>query len=708
MATAPTMTMRRLAPAIVIAAALIGFFALGLNRYLSLQALDDNRAHLTAFVERWDVLAGIAYGAAYAVLVALSVPVGAVATIAAGFLFGIGNGTLIVVIGASIGAIVIFLVAKTSIGDLLSRRAGPAIRRMEAGFRENAFNYMLVLRLVPLFPFWLVNLAPAFFGVSLRSYGLATVIGIVPGALVYAGVGNGLGAVLDAGGTPDLHIIFKPAILLPIIGLALLSLVPVVYRRYKRRPAPPSVASRAGIIEPSFAHGLSSRLLALTILFVMLAEVFIYVPSIAKFRRDFLTERLIAAQLATFALEATPDNMVSDALQRKLLATADVRAVIVQRSDSRRLILAENMPSSVTANYDLREDGPLTLIVDAFKTLARHGTGVIRVTGLPPAGDGDSIEIIYDESPLYQAMLTYSTNILTLSIIVSIFTAGLLFMSMHFLFVRPMRQIATNMIRFREAPEDVSRSIKPTDRTDEIGMAMRELNKMQSELRAALQQKTHLANLGIAVSKINHDLRNILASAQLVSDRLAELEDPMVQRLTPTLISAIDRAIDLCQQTLKYGRAEERTPEPKSVVARDAVEAVAQSLGLNGEGPVRWNDKVSPDFRVRADPDQLYRVLLNLCRNASQAIGDEGSITVIAFRAIGFDVIEIEDTGPGIPAHAQEHLFEPFRGGTRADSTGLGLSISRELIRAHGGDITLIRSDDRGTVFRITLPRESV
>jgi signal transduction histidine kinase len=143
------------------------------------------------------------------------------------------------------------------------------------------------------------------------------------------------------------------------------------------------------------------------------------------------------------------------------------------------------------------------------------------------------------------------------------------------------------------------------------------------------------------------------------------------------------------------------------VVARDAVEAVAQSLGLNGEGPVRWNDNVSPDFQVRADPDQLYRVLLNLCRNASQAIGDEGSITVIAFRAIGFDVIEIEDTGPGIPAHAQEHLFEPFRGGTRADSTGLGLSISRELVRAHGGDITLIRSDDRGTVFRITLPRES-
>jgi signal transduction histidine kinase len=156
---------------------------------------------------------------------------------------------------------------------------------------------------------------------------------------------------------------------------------------------------------------------------------------------------------------------------------------------------------------------------------------------------------------------------------------------------------------------------------------------------------------------------------------------------------------------LKYGRAEERSPEPKPVAVRDAVEAVAQSLGLNAEGPVRWNDKVSPEFKVRADPDQLYRVLLNLCRNAAQAIGEEGSISVIAFRAIGFDVIEIEDTGPGIPASAREHLFEPFRGSTRADSTGLGLSISRELIRAHGGDITLIRSDETGTVFRITLLR---
>jgi signal transduction histidine kinase/uncharacterized membrane protein YdjX (TVP38/TMEM64 family) len=701
-------TAKRFLPLIAIAAAVTTFFAAGLDRYLSLQALEQNRATLVALVDRWDVLAGLAYGAAYAVLVAFSIPIGAIATIAAGFLFGIIYGTVIVVIGATLGAIGIFLAAKTSVGDLLLRRAGPAIRRMEAGFRENAFNYMLVLRLVPLFPFWLVNLAPAFLGVGLRSFALATVIGIIPGTAVYVGVGNGLGEVLDAGGTPDLHIIFRPAILLPIIGLAVLSLVPVIYRSLRRLTASKGISepAEAEVGQPSFGRGLSAQLLGLTILFVMLAEVFIYVPSIAKFRRDFLNERLVAAQLATLALEATPDNMVNDALQAELLATADVRAVILQRTDSRRLMLAEKMPPSVTADYDLRTDGPIKLIVDAFATLARHGTGLIRVTGLPQGAAGEYIEIIYQEGSLYKAMVTYSTNILTLSIIVSVFTAGLLYMSVNFLLVRPMRQIATTMVRFREAPEDVSRNIKLTDRRDEIGMAMRELAKMQSELRAALQQKTHLANLGVAVSKINHDLRNILASAQLVSDRLAALEDPTVQRLTPTLIASIDRAIDLCKQTLRYGRAEEHPPQIKPIMVWDATQTIAEYLGLDGESRVRWINNVDRGFEIRADPDQLHRVLLNLCRNAREAIEGEGSITVSAYRKNAFDRIEIEDTGPGLPANTREHLFEPFRGGTRADSTGLGLSIARELIRAHGGDICLVRSDDTGTVFRVSLPHE--
>jgi len=704
------MTAKRLVPLIVIAVALAAFFATGLNHYLSLEAVRENRAALVAFVDRRELLAALAYALAYAVLIALSVPVGAVATITAGFLFGVVYGTLVTVVGASAGAIAIFLIAKTSVGDEMAKRAGPALRRMEDGFRENAFNYLLVLRLVPLFPFWLVNLAPAFLGVGLRSYALATVIGIIPGTLVFAGVGNGLGAVLDAGGEPDLHVIFRPEILLPIIGLAALSLVPVFYRRLKRRPVETLPGKGDGngdsIPAPGVTRGLSAQLLALTVLFVMVAEVVIYVPSIAKFRRDFLTERLVAAQLATLALEATPDNMVNDALQKELLATANVRAVVLQRTDSRRLMLAEKMPSSVTADYDLRTDTAFDLVMDAFETLTRHGRGIIRVTGLPHGDAGEYVEIIFDESSLYKAMVTYSTNILTLSILVSLFAASLLYMSVHFMLVRPMRQIASSMVRFRQAPEDVSGTIKLTGRRDEVGMAMRELSKMQSELRAALQQKTHLANLGIAVSKINHDLRNILASAQLVSDRLAMLEDPAVQRLTPSLIAAIDRAIDLCRQTLKYGRAEERAPELQTIAAHKAVEEVAQSLGLNGEGPVHWVNAIPEDFELSADPDQLHRVLLNLCRNASEAIEDDGTLTVSAIHAGRFDQIDIEDTGPGLPANTRDHLFEPFRGGTRADSTGLGLSISRELIRAHGGDIALVRSDTRGSVFRVSLPRE--
>ncbi len=707
--TAKVMTAKRLAPLIVIIVAVAAFFATGLNHYLSLEVVRDHRAALVDFVDRWTILAAIVYAAAYAVLIGLSIPVGAVATITAGFLFGAVYGTIVTVVGASLGAIAIFMVAKSSFGDPLARRAGPALRAMEDGFRENAFNYLLVLRLVPLFPFWLVNLAPAFLGVSLRAYALATVIGIIPATLVFAGVGNGLGAVLDAGREPDLHVLFRPEILLPIIGLAALSLVPVFYRHIKGRSgqAAEPQTSRDGVLAPGVTRGLSAQLLALTVLFVMIAEVFIYVPSIAKFRRDYLTERLEAAQIATLALEATPDNMVDDPLRNELLATANVRAVILQRTDSRRLMLAEKMPSSVVAIYDLRTSSALDLIVDAFETLGRHGRGAVQVTGLPTGNAGESIEIILDESGLYKAMVSYSTNILTLSIAVSLFAACLLYMSVHFMLVRPMRQIATSMVRFRRAPEDVSGNIKLTGRQDEVGMAMRELAQMQAELRAALQQKTHLANLGTAVSKINHDLRNILASAQLVSDRLAMLDDPAVQRLTPTLMTSIDRAIELCRQTLKYGRAEERVPEPRSVPAHEAVEEVGRSLGLGAAGPVQWINAIPEDFDLYADPDQLHRVLLNLCRNAHEAIGDEGKLTVRAIHAGRFDQVEIEDTGPGLPAITRKHLFEPFKGGSRADSTGLGLSISRELIRAHGGDITLVRSDAQGTIFRITLPREA-
>jgi uncharacterized membrane protein YdjX (TVP38/TMEM64 family) len=227
--------LRRLAPLAILLAAIAAFFAFGLHHYLSFETLRQHREELLELVDQRPLLAPLAFMAVYAAVIALSVPGGAVLTITGGFLFGILAGGLYVVIAATIGATIVFLIAKTALGDALRAKAGPRIRRMEEGFRKDALSYLLVLRLIPLFPFWLVNIVPAFLGVPVRTYVLGTAIGIIPGSLVYASVGNGLGAVFDAGQTPDLGIIFKPAILLPIVGLAVLALLPIAYRRFKVR-----------------------------------------------------------------------------------------------------------------------------------------------------------------------------------------------------------------------------------------------------------------------------------------------------------------------------------------------------------------------------------------------------------------------------------------------------------------------------------------
>ena len=226
---------KRFAPLLVLLLAVAAAFALGLDHYVSFEHLERNRARLLELVHRHSVLAPFAFMLVYATAIGLSMPGGAILTMTGGFLFGVVAGTLYSVLAATLGATVVFLIARTALGDSLRQRAGPAMRRMEAGFRENALNYLLFLRLIPVFPFWLVNLVSAFLGVPLRTYVLATAVGIIPGSLVYASVGNGLGAVFEADGQPDLGIIFEPQIILPIVGLAVLALLPVVYKKIKSR-----------------------------------------------------------------------------------------------------------------------------------------------------------------------------------------------------------------------------------------------------------------------------------------------------------------------------------------------------------------------------------------------------------------------------------------------------------------------------------------
>jgi len=456
-----------------------------------------------------------------------------------------------------------------------------------------------------------------------------------------------------------------------------------------------------------YVPGLSAKLLLLTILFVMVAEVLVFVPSVSNFRRQWLMERLAAAQIASLAAEAAPGGQLPSTLRDELLDSAKVKAISVKRANSRVLIIEMDMPAEVHASYDLRNASWLSLITDALMVYVADDDSIIRVVGEPGFNQGETIDVVMGEGPLKTAMLRYGLDILGLSILISIITATLVYLALDALLVKPMTKLTWNMVRFAEQPEDPTRIIAPSSRRDEIGTAERELAAMQHELSETLSQKSRLAALGLAVSKISHDLRNMLSSAQLLSDRLAAVKDPTVQRLVPKLIASLDRAIRLCVHTLDFGQAQEAPPRPTRFELAPLVSEVGDSLGLPREGLIAWRPDIEDRLEVDADRDQLYRVLSNLCRNAVQALesdgGRAGEIMVVARRQGAVVIIDVADTGPGVPEKARARLFQAFQSVSRKGGSGLGLAIAAELVQAHGGQLTL-HGNERGATFRITIP----
>jgi signal transduction histidine kinase len=462
---------------------------------------------------------------------------------------------------------------------------------------------------------------------------------------------------------------------------------------------------------PNF--GLSGKLLVLTLLFVMIAEVLIYVPSIANFRLNWLKDRLAAAHVAVLVLKAAPRDMVPQDLKQEILNEIGAKAVALKMDNSRHLLAASDPLPAVPLEYDMRNLSAYQAIVDAFGTLLSRDNDLMRVVGPAPMG-GHFVEVVMPEAPLRQAMLRFSVNILLLSIIISAITATLVYLALHYLFVRPMRRIGAAMVAFRADPEGGNRITWTSTRRDEIGIAERGLAATQVEIASMLHQKSHLAALGLAVSKINHDLRNLLASAQLFSDRLSSISDPTVQRFAPKLMAALERAIAFCQSTLSYGQVQEPPPDRRVVSLEALVEDVRDNLGLGGESRIRFLSAVERGVKLDADPDQLFRVLLNLARNAVQALESRAPndpmrdhIRVVGRREGAVVVIEVADTGPGVPARARAHLFEAFQGSTRSGGSGLGLAIAAELVRAHGGEIRLV-DGTIGATFRIAIPDRAV
>ena len=455
--------------------------------------------------------------------------------------------------------------------------------------------------------------------------------------------------------------------------------------------------------------GLTVKLLVLTVMFVTLAEVLIYLPSIANFRHNWLKDRLAAAQIAVLVLENAPDEGLPDGSEARILAGVGARAIAARAGGARRLLSADTMPPEVAYTVDLRNPGWVQAITDSLTTVFLPPRDKpIRVIG-QAVSEADFVELVIDEAPLRQAMLAFSANILLISLMISGLTALLLYLALNWLIVGPIRRLAANVTAFEADPENPRRVIVPVARADELGEAERALARMQGTLAQELRTKKHLAELGLAVSKINHELRNMLAAAQLMSDRLTETRDAKVRRFAPRLIETLGRAIDFCQATLAYGRAAEPTPTPKPVPLRRLVAEQAELLGLGESHPVGFANEVPDTLSATCDPEQIARVLINLMRNSVQALtmaGGDGAplLKVTAVAAPAAVTIRVADNGPGVPERAKAHLFQAFRGSVNPGGTGLGLAIAAELVRLHGGTI-LLEASETGAVFAVTLPQ---
>lgn len=458
-----------------------------------------------------------------------------------------------------------------------------------------------------------------------------------------------------------------------------------------------------------FVDSLAGRLLGLTALAVITGEIFVFAPALAGFHESWLRERINLAQIAAIALEVSPDLNITDTLEYDLLENAQVQRVAIQREGERILLLeAPNAPhDEALVLYDYTRASGWQRFKWALETFFAPNGRVLRVLSRPRFESGEFVEIVLNEAPLKEAVVRFAERFARISMLILMAAGALIYFTLNAAFVRPMRDLTKAIERFRDRPEDVSIAFPRSQRSDEIGRAQRAAADMAEQVRNALRQNERLAALGAAVARIGHDLRNMLSTAQLVADRLAQSEDPAVRQLAPRLERTIDRAAGLAASTLKYGRADEDPPVLVHVDVAEAVEEAAVE-SLIGFADVKYRADIESNLGCVADPDHLHRILGNLIRNAAQAMKDhtrrDKTLIVRAARTEGRCEIEVVDHGPGVKADIRARLFEPFvSAAPEAGGTGLGLAIARELTRSMGGELELARTGAEGSIFRIIL-----
>ncbi len=464
-------------------------------------------------------------------------------------------------------------------------------------------------------------------------------------------------------------------------------------------------------------YSLSTKLFLLAAAFILVAEIVVLVPSVARERNDLLHARIEAAYLVSLALEGPSEVAWEEFVVRQLFSTANILGVTVNQGDIRTLILTPEIDPHgppTMLRVDLHDQNPTEQILDSWKTVFSNGNDLIQVTGAPRFAPDNEVDIIVSQSALRADLLLYARKVLWLSLLMSSLTALFLFWALNEIIVRPVERLTKSMADFELDPNQKSHIHVPSGRNDEIGTAEKNLTAMQQKLYDLLNEHRRLAALGAGISKISHDLRNILASAQLMSDRLTKSDDPSVRKLSPRLISALDRAIALSRNTLTFGRMEERVLNKASVNVRNLIAEVFDDSAAMG---IEMHNDIDAEFSIYADRAHLYRSFFNLVHNAVEAMAPDetppcapekmiGSITASAEHSDNALRIQLADTGPGIPDYASTQLFEPFKGSKKPGGSGLGVAISAEIIRAHGGTIALIENSATGAVFEITLPME--
>jgi signal transduction histidine kinase len=468
---------------------------------------------------------------------------------------------------------------------------------------------------------------------------------------------------------------------------------------------------------PGLFSGLSVKLIATITLVILAVEVVIYLPSAGNFRQAWLNDRLRIGIVAARVLDTVPDVMNLPAmLTDNLLNSAGAIAIVYRRAGQSQLIELDEKPMPKEAvTVDMRQADYMTLIMGALDTLTHRGDRVLRILG-----DSDGVaqeeeaevEVLIDEQPLHDDLIAYSWNIVLISLLVAFLTAGALYLLVSRLLIVPIRRVTENLVAYRMNPENAALIIAPTPRKDEIGIVENELAAMETDIFSMLRQRRHLADLGLAVAKINHDLRNTLTSAQMLSDQVVALDDPKIQRLAPRLLHSIDKAVAFAQSVVEYGRQSNVPPKPVPVDLRALVDESAIDAGLRSHPDIAFENAVPDDLTINVDPDQLARVLVNLMKNAREALeADEKTeprkVSVNFTPGADGYTIAVADNGPGLPPRARDNLFVAFEGSARAGGTGLGLAIARELVAAHGGTLGYTPLEP-GTRFDISLPASTL